>query len=98
MIHVGTLPVGSFAPNAFGLHDMHGNVWEWIQDCWHDHYGYAPDDGSAWQDENGGDCGRRVVRGGSWEFSPQYLRSAFRDGYIIDEAIDYLGFRIARVF
>jgi formylglycine-generating enzyme required for sulfatase activity len=93
-----TLPVGSFAPNAFGLHDMHGNVWEWIHDCWHDHYDYAPDDGSAWQDENGGDCSRRVVRGGSWLNIPQFLRSAYRGGGGTDEAFNSLGFRIARDF
>jgi formylglycine-generating enzyme required for sulfatase activity len=98
MTHIGSLPVGSFAPNAFGLYDMHGNVWEWIQDCWHDNYQNAPDDGSAWQDENGGDCSRRVARGGSWYYFPQHLRSAFRDRYISGDADFYLGFRIARAF
>ena len=57
-------PVGSFPSNAFGLHDMHGNVWEWVEDCWHDSYSGAPSDGSAWT--TGGDCSKRVLRGGSW--------------------------------
>ena len=59
-----TALVGSFAPNAFGLHDMAGNVWEWVEDCWHNNYAGAPRDGTAWT--SGGDCGRRVLRGGSW--------------------------------
>ncbi len=58
-----TAPVGSFNPNAFGLHDMHGNLWEWVQDCWNGSYQGAPADGSAW---TSGDCERRVLRGGSW--------------------------------
>ena len=59
-----TAPVGSFAANAFGLYDMHGNVWEWVEDCFHDNYEGAPDDGSAWTAD--GDCNSRVLRGGSW--------------------------------
>ncbi|MEB3826999.1 bifunctional serine/threonine-protein kinase/formylglycine-generating enzyme family protein, partial [Phormidium sp. CCY1219] len=63
-----TTPVGSFPPNAFGLYDMHGNVWEWCQDVWHDNYNGAPSDGSAW--DWGGDSGYRMRRGGSWNFIP----------------------------
>ena len=58
-----TSPLGSFSPNAFGLYDVHGNVWEWVEDCWHDDYEGAPSDGSAWTAQ--GDCSRRVLRGGS---------------------------------
>ena len=72
-----TSPVGSFEPNAFGLYDMYGNVWEWVEDCWHDNYEGAPSDGSVWT--SGGDSDRRVVRGGSWYDVPRDLRSAYRD-------------------
>lgn len=96
--HGRTLPVGSFAPNAFGLYDMHGNVWEWTQDCWHDNYHNAPNDGSAWLEKDGGECNRRVVRGGWWYRDPLILRSAGRNRINTDEANNYLGFRIARVF
>ena len=96
--HEKTLPVESFAPNAFGLYDMHGNVREWTQDCWHENYQNAPVDGSAWREANGGNCDRRVVRGGSWFNYPLLLRSAIRDWYGTDAANYNLGFRIARVF
>ncbi|MEM7776354.1 MAG: SUMF1/EgtB/PvdO family nonheme iron enzyme [Pseudomonadota bacterium] len=89
-----TIEVGSLnAPNAFGLHDMHGNVWEWIADNWRDNYLGAPTDGSVW---SGGDKLRRVVRGGSWYGYPQSLRSAnrFRD-QPGDRSLD-IGFRVAR--
>jgi formylglycine-generating enzyme required for sulfatase activity len=88
-----TAPVGSFSPNGFGLHDMYGNVWEWIQDCYHDSYKGAPADGSAW---TSGGCGRRVLRGGSWYYFPGNLRSASRVGYASDYRRDVNGFRVAR--
>lgn len=93
-----TLPVGSFAPNTFGLYDMHGNVWEWTQDCWHENYHNAPDDGSAWLEKDGGRCNRRVIRGGSWIDGPQVVRSAIRFRGITVAAFNIQGFRIARDF
>jgi formylglycine-generating enzyme required for sulfatase activity len=88
-----TAPVGSFAANAFGLHDMLGNVWEWTADCWNDNHAGAAADGSARQ---GGDCSRRVLRGGSWIFFPEFARSAFRDGSTTAFRDGYFGFRVAR--
>jgi formylglycine-generating enzyme required for sulfatase activity len=88
-----TVEVGSFKPNAFGLHDVHGNVWEWVEDCWHDNYQGAPTDGSAWTI---GECSRRAVRGGSWGDYPGTLRSALRDGYTPADRGSYGGFRLAR--
>jgi formylglycine-generating enzyme required for sulfatase activity len=92
----GTVPVGRYPANAFGLHDMHGNVWEWVQDVWHDSYAGAPSDGSAWM--NGGDQSRRVLRGGSWYITPQDLRSADRSGGAPGGRFFNTGFRIARTF
>ena len=89
-----TTPVGSFDANAWGLHDVHGNVWEWVQDCWHDSYAAAPGDGSAWT--VGGDCGLRVLRGGSWFYNPRYLRAALRFRNIGGLRNIYYGFRVAR--
>ena len=89
-----TSPVGSFKPNAFGLYDMAGNVWQWVQDCYHDNYN-SPADGSSWTTD---DCSRRVVRGGSWNNDPQYLRSANRGGGSTGNRINYLGFRVGRTF
>ena len=89
-----TVPVGSFPSNKFGLHDMPGNVWEWVEDCWHSDYRGAPTDGSAWT--SGGDCNKRVLRGGSWDFIPRNLRVA---NQLWDEAggrSSELGFRVAR--
>ena len=72
-----TAPVGSFSPNRFGLHDMHGNVREWVEDCWNGSYSGAPRNGSAWRS---GDCSRAVLRGGSWSNRPDFLRTADRTG------------------
>ncbi len=93
-----TAPVGRFKSNQYGLSDMLGNVWEWTQDCWHENYNNAPGDGSAWLDKDGGNCDRRVVRGGSWLNVPQLLRSANRSRDITDVSNSDLGFRIARDF
>ena len=71
-----TEPVGGKMPNALGLYDMSGNVWEWVEDCWHDSYNGAPTDGSAWLNANGGDCGLRVICGGSWFYLPGLLRAS----------------------
>ena len=89
-----TVPVGSFPSNGFGLHDMHGNVFEWVEDCWHDSYASAPADGSAWT--SGGDCSRRVLRGGSWNNFALSLRSANRGGFTAGNRDSSLGFRVAR--
>ena len=89
-----TAPVGSFGANAWGLHDMHGNVWEWVQDCLHDDYAGAPGDASAW--EFGGDCEWRVMRGGSWGTDPELIRSAFRTWMEVRARSSFIGFRVAR--
>ena len=88
-----TAPVGSFSANPFGLHDVHGNVWEWVEDCWSDSYHGAPSDGSAWES---GNCGRRVVRGGSWYVIPWFLRSVSRISVTSDVRGFCAGFRVAR--
>lgn len=88
-----TAPVGSFSPNAYGLHDMHGNVREWVRDCWNEDYAGAPADGTAWLQ---GDCERRGVRDGSWSHHPAVLRSAVRYWYKIDSPSPTLGFRVVR--
>ena len=90
-----TAPVGSFGANPFDLHDVHGNVWEWVDDCWHGSYAKAPGDGSAWT--RGGECGRRVLRGGSWPYSPRGVRGAVRLGVSSGIRNDDVGFRVARV-
>jgi formylglycine-generating enzyme required for sulfatase activity len=88
-----TVEVGSFKPNAFGLHDMHGNVWEWVEDCYQDRYTGAPTDGSARSSDN---CGSRVVRGGSWLDFPRVLRSAVRLWNPPDRRDNVYGLRVAR--
>jgi formylglycine-generating enzyme required for sulfatase activity len=89
-----TAPAGSFKPNAFGLYDMHGNVWEWVQDVHHENYQGAPADGSAWV--SGGNQARRVLRGGAWYFDPGFLRSADRNHGAPVNRSDFAGLRIAR--
>ena len=90
-----TAPVGNFRANAFGLHDVHGNVFEWVEDCWHASYARAPRDGSAWLGGQSGDCSQRVLRGGSW-FFPRDLRAAGR-GRKDSVYRNYgIGFRVSR--
>ena len=89
-----TAPVGSYQPNAFGLYDVLGNVGEWTEDCANEDYWGAPTDGSAWRS---GDCSHRVLRDGSWYYSPSFLRSAHRGWYLASVRGDGLfGFRVAR--
>jgi formylglycine-generating enzyme required for sulfatase activity len=87
-----TTEVGTFPPNAFGLYDMHGNVWEWCQDNWHDNYDNAPNDGSVWMNEH--EKNSRVRRGGSWYIYPWVCRSAYRSRYIYTNKNDDVGFRV----
>jgi formylglycine-generating enzyme required for sulfatase activity len=90
-----TAPVGSFTANEFGLHDTAGNLWEWVEDCWHGSYAEEgrPDNGSAWTSV---DCSRRVLRGGSWNDIPEALRSAIRNWSNSDNRDSEIGFRVAR--
>jgi formylglycine-generating enzyme required for sulfatase activity len=73
---------------------MHGNVEEWVEDCWHDSHKGAPSDGRAWLEEDGGDCSRRVVRGGSWDYFLVLARSAGRNRHDPYDRFDDLGFRV----
>ena len=90
-----TVPAGSLPPNPWGLHEVLGNVWEWVEDEYRDSYSGAPADGSARRGDGGPEA-PRVLRGGSWLYFPWFLRSAFRNGDTPDEANDDVGFRLAR--
>lgn len=96
--HYQTAPVGSFLPpNQFGLHDTAGNVREWVEDCWHNKYGGAPSDGTAWLEAEDGDCRVRMMRGGSWTDEPVFMRSAERSKHlIIGLKGGNIGFRLAQ--
>ena len=88
-----TAPVGTFDPNPWGLHDMHGNVWEWVRDCWNETYRSAPVDGTAWERDG---CSRRVLRGGAWLNTPASLRTAIRNRLPPGSRNGAAGFRVAR--
>jgi formylglycine-generating enzyme required for sulfatase activity len=101
--HNRTAPVGETEgrkPNAIGLYDMSGNVFEWVEDCVHQDYRGAPMDGTAWLEAGGGDCHRRVFRGSSWFGRPVMLRASSRSWsigvYRLGQRFDYIGFRLAR--
>jgi formylglycine-generating enzyme required for sulfatase activity len=89
----GTVLVNSFAPNPWGVYQVHGNVWEWVEDCYQENYNGAPSDGSARSISN---CASRVLRGGSWGGSPQNLRSAYRCRLPPGYRSSIVGFRVAR--
>jgi formylglycine-generating enzyme required for sulfatase activity len=86
-------PVGEKRPNSFGIYDLSGNVWEWVEDCWNENYEGAPSDGSAWLS---GKCGGRVLRGGSWSYYRVVARCAARFRYYPDIRTSLIGFRCAR--
>jgi formylglycine-generating enzyme required for sulfatase activity len=88
-----TVPVKSFKPNPWGLYQVHGNVYDWVEDCWHDSYQNAPGDGLA---NTTGECKYRVLRGGTWYNYPRSLRAAHRLAYIPDLRLSHLGLRVAR--
>jgi formylglycine-generating enzyme required for sulfatase activity len=93
-----TTDVFRFSANAWGLQDMHGNVWEWCVDQWHDNYDGSPQDGSAWSDEdakqNKIEKKSRLLRGGSWAYGPWDCRSAYRDDNHPDDRDGFVGFRV----
>ncbi len=89
----GPAPVGTFEPNAFGLHDMAGNLSEWVADCWHASYRRAPADGAAWFNPG---CRQRVIRGGNWANAPEQTRAAWRQSQDSDTTNARIGFRLVR--
>lgn len=91
--HWGIAPVRSFDANAFRLHDLEGNVSEWVEDCWHDDYLRAPDSTAAWVNPG---CELRVVRGGSWGSGQEQVRSAWRGAALVESSGGRVGFRVAR--
>lgn len=91
--NVGTRPVSQRKPNPWGFYDIYGNVWEWVQDCWHDDYRGAPADARVWA---GGDCSIRMLRGGGWDSPASYARSAVRGSYAAELNDAANGFRLAR--
>ncbi len=89
----GSAPVAQFPANPFGLHDMNGNVWEWTENCYHDS-GASVNDGSQ---SSGADCGKRMLRGGSWDGAPRHTRAAYRVGYPSSDRVSVVGFRPVRI-
>jgi formylglycine-generating enzyme required for sulfatase activity len=87
------VPVDAFAPNPWGLYQVHGNAYDWVEDCFNGSYAGAPSDGAAWL---AGDCDRRGHRGGSWYSPPNALRSASRNRNFALTRFDFIGFRVAR--
>ena len=85
--------MGSYPPNAFGVYDMHGNVYEWTADCYHDSYVGAPSDGSAWKEPN---CELVQLRGNDWGEAPIFSRSGNRNQTYPDDRGDWIGFRVVR--
>jgi formylglycine-generating enzyme required for sulfatase activity len=88
-----TVEAGSLPRNAFGLHELHGNVWEWVEDCYRDSYDGAPSDGSAVKSAR---CALRILRGGAWNYHPQLLRSAYRYATAPQVRLENFGLRVAR--
>jgi formylglycine-generating enzyme required for sulfatase activity len=94
-----TVPVGSFEPNLFGIYDVVGNVWEWVEDCWHRNYVGAPSNGKAWGKSGRHNCNRRVMRGGGHTWASSIVRLSYRySGSIVGvtESRNHAGFRVAR--
>lgn len=89
----GSAPVGSFPPNAFGLHDLNGNVWEWTEDCWNADHAGAPRDARP---RLSGECAFRVVRGGSWYYFRKLARNSYRVKWVVEDKSYNVGFRVAR--
>ena len=88
-----TLPVGKYKKNDFGLYDVHGNVWEWVQDCWNESYVDAPSDGTEWER---GDCSLRLLRGGAWNVESEFIRSGIRGRNDVKFRGSFNGFRVAK--
>ena len=91
-----TTPVGEYPANRFNLHDTSGNVFEWVNDCWHENYNGAPADGSPWLEDEGGNCHLRMLRGGAWDANPEFMRSVARHKYHPGLRYVHVGFRIVR--
>jgi formylglycine-generating enzyme required for sulfatase activity len=87
-----TAEVGTFPPNPYGLYDMEGNVFEWVEDCWNPTHAGAPSDASR----RGGDCTRRVVKGGAWYYEADYARPSARMSFPKGSRLNVIGFRVAR--